>query len=195
MSRNLDSTLAASYAAGTVMPINLAMITFGSGPKFCWSGPGPLVWTPPSLGYSCTFLGIGSLGQVSGYSEGVDVRASGVTVQLSGIDPVLLSECLNDIQVGATARLWKGNWQQGAGGVGGSLLGVPYQWFRGQVDKPAFQIGAEALTIALSLESRIVDLQRASNRRYTNADQRLSYPTDSGFSWVEMQIQAAWIWG
>lgn len=191
MGRELDSTMAAGYSAGQVFPVNLAMLTFGSGAKFCWSGPGPLVWTPPALGYACTFLGIGSLGQVSDYQEGVDVQAAGVTVQLSGIDPVLLAECLTDIQIGAPARLWKGNWDITAN----ALLGTPYQWFRGQVDKPAFHIGADELTIGLSLESRISNLQRASNRRYTSADQKLSFPTDSGFNWQEMQNSAAWLWG
>ena len=186
MSRSLDTTMASGLTAQTVLPVTLATITFGSGPRSCWTGPGPLVWN------SVTFLGIGSLGQVSGYQEGTEIEASGVTVQLSGIDPVFLSECLTDIQIGASARIWKGLWQLGPPG---SLLGTPYQWFRGQVDKPAFQIGAEHLTIGLSLESRIVNLQRASNRKYTSADQRLRYPDDTSMGWVEQLNDLAVVWG
>ena len=52
----------------------------------------------------------------------------------------------------------------------------------------------ETLEIALKLESRLSNLQRASMRRYTAADQSLYYPTDSGFSWVEQLNDQALRW-
>jgi hypothetical protein len=185
MARELDSTYAAGLAAGTILPVRLVQIAFKSQTVYCWSGPGPLSWN------GHTFLGIGSLGKISAVSEGVDVQASGVTLTLSGIDPVLLGESMTDIQLGATARIWRGLWQHPAN----TLLGTPYQLFRGQVDKPTVHVSGEELTISLALESRIVNLRRASCRRYTSADQRLEYPTDSGFSWVEELNDLALVWG
>jgi hypothetical protein len=185
VSRELDSTYAAALANGTIMPVRLVQITFKSQTIFCWSGPGPLVWN------GNTFLGIGSLGRVGAISEGTGVEASGTSLTLSGIDPLILGECMTDIQLGATARIWRGLWNVAAG----ELLGVPYQAFRGQVDKPSFNIGGKTLSITLALESRIVNLQRASNRRYTSADQRLAYPTDTGFGWVEQLNDLALVWG
>lgn len=183
MGRNLDSTYAAGLGAGVILPVRLVQIAFKSQTAYAWTGTGDLVWN------GNTFKGVGSLGSISAVSEGVGVAASGVTLTLSGIDPTLFGECMTDIQQGATARIWKGQWSAGA------LLGTPYQLFRGQVDKPDFQISGESLTITLALESRIVNLQRISGRRYTSADQRLAYPTDSAFSWVEQLNDLALVWG
>lgn len=176
MARDLDATYAGGLSAGVIMPVRLVMLTFASAVRYVWSGVGTLVWNGNS------FAGVGSLGQVGSITEATGVEANGTTVSLSGIDPALLAECLTDIQIGAPARIWRGLWQNGA------LLGTPYQTFRGYVDKPAFNISAETLAISLSLESRIVNLGRASYRRYTAADQHLQYPNDCGFNWIE-QIQ------
>ena len=184
MGRELDSTYAAGLAAGTVMPVRLMQITFKSQVSYVWSGPGPLVWN------GNTFLGVGSLGTISAISEVITTNAGGVTVTLSGVDPVLFNECMTDIQLGATARIWRGLWAATAN----ALLGVPYQVFRGQVDQPAFEVGGKMM-ISLALESRIVNLQRASCRRYTSADQRVNFPTDSAFTWVEQLNDLALIEG
>jgi hypothetical protein len=183
MGRNLDSTFAAHLNDGVILPVRLVQIVFRSQTVYAWSGPGPLVWN------GNTFLGVGSLGKISPIQEGVGVQASGCTVELSGIDPILFNECMTDIQLGATARIWKGQWQNGA------LLGTPYQIFRGQVDQPHVHFDPDDMTISLALESRIVNLQRASGRRYTSADQRLQYPTDNGFSWIPQLNDLALIEG
>lgn len=173
MARELDGTYAGGLSAPVIMPIRLVMLTFASMVKYVWSGVGTLSWNGNDFG------GVGSLGQVGTITEGVNVEANGTTVSLSGIDPTLLSECLTDIQIGAPARIWRGLWSNGA------LYGTPYQTFRGYVDKPVINISAETLAITLSLESRIVNLGRASYRRYTAADQHLQYPNDCGFDWIE----------
>jgi hypothetical protein len=166
-----------------LQPAWLLQITFKSQTVYCWSGPGSLVWNGQ------TFKGVGDLGKVGDISEGVSTQASGTTVTLSGIDPLILGECMTDIQLGATARIWKGAWSNGA------IVGTPYQIFRGQVDKPSFDVSSKTLAITLALESRIVNLQRASSRRYTSADQRVNYPTDSAFGWVEQLNDLALVWG
>src|SRR5450631_2441135 len=118
MARELNTTYAAGLSDGVIMPIRLVMLTFKTAVKYVWSGVGPLVWNGK------TFVGVGSLGQVGAITEGTGVEAHGTTVSLPGIDPVLLSECLTDIQLGAPARIWRGLWQNGG------LYGVPYQTFR-----------------------------------------------------------------
>jgi hypothetical protein len=41
----------------------------------------------------------------------------------------------------------------------------------------------------------MVYLQRASNRRYTAADQAINYPNDSAFAHVEEEQDVALLWG
>ena len=174
----LDSTYAAGLAAGTIAPVRLVQLTFKSGTVYVWSGAGPL-----SFGGN-TFQGVGTLGQVGGIEESTGVQATGTTVSLSGIDPALLGDCLTDIQVGAMARIWRGLLDL----TTMAPIGTPYQCFRGYVDQPTVNVSGETLAITLALESRIARLATASNRRYTAADQRMLYPNDSGFNWIE-QIQ------
>ena len=181
--RNLDPALAAAFEAGVLIPAILAQLTFASGTYYAWTGYGPLHWN------GNTFLGVGTLGSFGGVTESTDVRADGTTVGLSGIDPALYSDCMQDIQLGAPATIWLALLSQGA------IIGAPYKIFEGTVDQPVIEPGTEEIAITLSLENLITNLQRATCSRYTAADQRVLYPTDSAFNGVEQLADQALIWG
>lgn len=183
MSRNLTSPLIADLTSETLYPAFLADITFTSGVSHVWSGVGPLIWN------GNTYIGVGSLGQVGDVNEATEIRADGTSLTLSGIDSTLLNDCLNDIQIGAPVTVWFASLTST-----GAIRGV-YQLFAGTVDKPTFQTEAKTVTIGLNLENKLYNLQRPSVRRYTSADQRLHYPTDSAFSWVESLNDIALRWG
>jgi hypothetical protein len=183
MSRTADSTLQAALAASGIAPVFLADLAFTSGLQHAWTGVGELAWN------GNTYLGVGSLGSIGGVTEGVSVHAAGTSVTLSGIDSTLLADCLGDIQIGAPATLWLGAWQNGA------LVGTPYKWFGGTVDKAPIVTSPKTIAITLSLESRMSLLQRGTNRRYTATDQRRYYPDDMGFDWVEIYNDTADRWG
>jgi len=128
------------------------------------------------------YVGTGALGTIGGLSEGTGVQADGTTVSLSGIDPVYLAEAMTDIQLGAPAEIFFG----AVNPVTGALQGVPYRIFRGVVDQPTIDVDQSTVSITLALENRMLDLQRAQCQRYTATDQRLHYPTDMAFDWVEI---------
>ena len=182
--RDIDPELMAAYNSGLIRPVLMVMLTFKSASKYIWSGAGPLVWN------GNTYTGVGSLGQIDTITEGLgEPHADGTTVQLSGIDPTLLGECLTDIEIGAPAEI-----RVGLLDGNGNLLGTPYLRFRGQVDSPAFKPGVDELTVALHLESRMVNLNRASYRRYTAEDQNARYPTETAFKWVPVLQDIALQW-
>jgi hypothetical protein len=184
MSRNIDPTMASALASGAIRPFFMAELHFKSSVQWMWSGVGNLVWD------SQTFIGVGSFAKIGNIQEGTDVNAYGTTVTLSGIDPVLLQDSLTDMQPGAQAVLWLGLMTQA-----GTILGSPYQLFAGTMDQPSVNIGNDTLTITIALESRLLDLKRAQNSRYTSADQRRNFPTDTAFGWVEQLNDLALIWG
>jgi hypothetical protein len=109
----------------------------------------------------------------------------------SGVIPpaTLVQEALRDVRMGAPAKIWFGLMANGA------LIGTPYLVFSGTVDKPNVQIDEKTASITLALENRLVNLQRANQRRYTAADQKLAYPTDMAFNWVESLNDIALRWG
>jgi hypothetical protein len=184
MSRNISTPMLAGITSSFIRPAIMADLTFRSGTQYVWTGPIDLVWNAQ------TYRGIGSLGTVGNIAEGTQVRADGTSISLSGIDPALLSDSLNDIQVGAPAVLYFALVDATL-----TIIGTPYVIFRGKVDKPTINPGLETFTISLALESPLTNLQRPNLRRYTSADQRLYYPDDTGFAWVELLNDIALRWG
>lgn len=174
MPRNISSGMLAALTQTTLYPAILAILAFKSQTVYVWSGVGTLNYA------SQNYLGVGDLGKIAAVTEGTDVQAYGTSAELSGINPTLLSESLTDIQVLAPATLmlalFDGN---------GNMQGTPLVFFQGTVGKPAVKPGVKTISISLALEMRLRMLQRASMRRYTSADQRLYFPGDSIFDWVE----------
>jgi hypothetical protein len=186
MPRDIDPTLLAALASPECWPIDLVQLTFNSSTRYIWTGSGPLVWN------GNTFLGIGSLGSLGDITEGVEVRADGTSVELSGIDPVYLASALTDIRLGAPAYRWMGAVQAGTQ----TLIGTPYLLFAGQVDKPTINAGPDEITISLALETRMIRHAIPSNRRFTANDQHANgYPDDTGFNSVEIINDLALLWG
>lgn len=186
MPRSMDPLLLAAISGGEVQLAHLVQVTFRSKTSYAWTGVGDLVWN------GNTFLGVGSLGSFGDYKEGIDLRADGSSLLLSGIDPEWLGEALNDIWLGAPAFRWVAAIQPGTR----TLIGEPYLLFSGQVDKPSVDSGPNKITISIPLETRLINGARANNRRYTTNDQHSNgYPDDTGFNWVEPLNCIALNWG
>ncbi|WP_213805762.1 hypothetical protein [Granulicella sp. dw_53] len=185
MPRQLDPAMATALATNHIQPFFMAVLSFKTSMQWVWSGVGNLVWN------SQTFVGVGSFAKIGTIQEGADANSNayGTTVTLSGIDPVLLQDCQTDMVPGAQATLWFGLLTNGV------MVGSPYQIFSGTMDQPTISWDQDTITITLALESKMLNLARPSNRRYTSADQRLYYPTDTAFGWVEQLNDLADVWG
>lgn len=143
-----------------------------------WSGAPRSV---PSL--AGLIFALAAASSLPGGAANASVDFVGVAVYYEG-EPLtktaLLYEAMNDIRLGAPAKIWFGLMSEGA------FLGAPYLVFSGSVDKPTVKPSPNGSTIELALENRMVNLQRASNRKYTAADQHLFFPDDLFFNWVEI---------
>ena len=65
----------------------------------------------------------------------------------------------------------------------GAFVADPFPLWAGLMDTMQVVDGAEP-RISLTCESRLVDLERAEVRRYTDADQQAEYPGDRFFEFV-----------
>lgn len=101
----------------------------------------------------------------------------------------LVDEAMADMQIGGPATLRFGLLNNGL------LLGTPYTLFKGQMDQPTVSWSPETSTIEIALESRLTNLSRPTQRRYTAADQHVAYPDDTGFNFVEWLNDIALRWG
>jgi hypothetical protein len=186
MARVIDSALLSALAAGDVVPVYLAQLTFKSQTVYVWTGVGSFVWA------GNTFTGVGRLGTIGDVTESSEIRADGTSVTLSGIDPLLLAESLTDIRPGGGAKLWFGLFTPGTR----VFIGVPYLFFSGLIDKPEVHPGLDTCSITINLESRMINHSRASLRRYTTAEQSaLGYPDDTGFIYVPWLNDISLNWG
>jgi hypothetical protein len=183
MARDLTAGVITQLQAASVEVGILFEGEFASGWVRLWSGIGTLSWD------SKTWTGTGNLLGISGIDETAEVRASGMTVSLSGVPSDLLSAALGDARSGRIGRVYLAFFS------GGSIVADPILQFEGRLDVPAIEDGPETATISISYESELIDLERARERRYTPEDQAIDFPGDLGFDYVASLQDAQITWG
>jgi hypothetical protein len=136
-----------------------------------------------------TFTGVGQFGSVSVINESADLKASGIQCMLSGIPTTHISNALSESYSGRTAKLYIGFLNSSR-----VLVADPMVIFAGRIDAMDIQIGKTA-SVSVSIESKLVDWERARIRRYTNEDQRNLYSTDEFCEFVVQTVEKELVWG
>ena len=173
MPRTLNGAFASAVAAGQVFPAILVEGLFDSGALRLWSGIGDLSWS------SYTWTGAGNVLAVDAITERGDIQALGTTVTLSGIPSATVSLALAEPYQGRIIRIY-----QALLTSAGVIVADPDERFTGRADVMGIRDDAQTATISMTVESRMIDLQRPRERRYTHADQQIAYPTDRGLEYV-----------
>ena len=169
----LSPQAAAAATAAVATPVILVDLDFTSGPFRAWTGLGPLDWA------GLTFEGVGSLGAVGDVEETTELRAVRLTLTLSPVPQEVVDIALAERSFRLrTALLWGALLD-----AQGAFVADPFPLWAGLMDTMAVVDGAEP-RVSLSCESRLVDLERAEVRRYTDADQQAEYPGDRFFEFV-----------
>ena len=184
MPRTLSSSFLAATQATLLRPALFIEAHFISGPPYVWSGFGSITWN------SQTWTGIGTLGSVSTIEEGSTVEAKGITLTMSGIDATLLADVLGEFQVGLPAIVSLGLFDST-----GALIADPVTSWSGRMDQPTIDVDGTTATIAINCESRLLDMNVAVDRRYTNEDQQLDHPGDRGLEFVNSIQEVVIYWG
>ena len=171
MARNFPSAVATALDDDIVYCFWACDLLFDApNALYFWNGLGDLLLD------GNTYTGAGDLLSISELRESSDIAAYGATLTLSGIPTNLVNLALSEPYQGRRATVKFG---VDIGGVKTSTV-----VFTGEMDQMNVQLGPETVTISLDIESRLVDLQRARIRRYTDADQRLRFPNDLAFEFV-----------
>jgi hypothetical protein len=184
MPRAMSADYLAAIQSAALRPALFVEANFTSGPIYVWSGVGPIAWGGK------TWTGLGSLGNVSMIEEGATVEAKGITLTLSGIDPSMLTGILDEFQVGLPAIVSLGLFD-----AAGALIADPVGCFVGQMDQPTLDVTGTSATISINCESRLIEMNVAVDRRYTNEDQQRDYPRDRGLEFVNSIQEAQIYWG
>lgn len=182
--RDLTTGVQTAIIADQVNPILFFEGEFASGFVRVWSGIGEISWN------SYTWQGIGTLGGVGAIHESSDIQANGVTVTFSGIPSDLISLTLDDVVQGKLGKIYFGFMD-----ANNAIIADPALMFEGRLDIPAIEENGDTATIQITYESRLIDLQKPRERRYTNEDQQLQYSGDLGFEFVPALQEQQINWG
>lgn len=184
MSRSLTTDLETETLAGTLRPILFMEGEFESGFLRFWTGLGTISWN------ALTWTGSGNVIAISAAEETAETRATGTTISLNGISSDIISTVLGEAVQGKPLKIWFG-----ALASDGSIIADPYLWVWGRLDVPTIDDAGETCTVSVTVESELVILERAAERRYTPESHALDYDGDEFFSFVA-QIQDRQIpWG
>jgi hypothetical protein len=184
MPRDLSADMVTATTAKVVYPIALVSLAFPSATLRMWTGYGVLSWD------GHTWVGAGDLGEMSEIEEAVEVAAKGVTLRITGIPSDLAAASLTENYQGRAAVIYLG-----ALNSGGQLYADPYPVLSGRMDVIEKQDGGKTASLTLTIENRLIDLNRNRERRLTDEDQKRDYPSDRGFEFVNSLQSKQLLWG
>lgn len=179
MSRTLPAGMISTLSGDTITIFYAVELMFDSGAFRMWTGYGDKTINGE------TYVGGGTLLNIEGITEVADLTASGITLSLVGIPASMLSLALTEPYQGREARVYFG-----VEGVTDAL-----EVFSGLMDVMTIEHSGESVRVSLSVESKLVTLQRPNIRRYTSANHKLRYPTDTFFDYVTDLQDKEVVWG
>jgi hypothetical protein len=178
------STAMLDWLNGTVLPIGIFVeAIFLSGPVYLWSGMGSISWNGQ------TWTGLGAMASVSPVEEGSTVEAKGVTLTLSGFDSALLPDAMNEFALLLPVMIYLVGFNEG------EVIANPLLVFSGEMGQPSIEIPGTTASITINCESILVDLDVATDRRYTADDQQRDWPGDLGMNFVNSIQEITIYWG
>lgn len=177
MSRTVPSAILTALAQPEVEPFYAVEIDLDSGPLRLWTGRGDRTID------GNTYTGGGDLMAISGLEEVSDLSAKEITLSLTGLDPTIIALAFTEPYQRRKVRvLW---------GVRGESTYV--EVFSGNLNQMVVEDGPDFGTITVTVDSRLVELERSSKRRYTSESHKSRHATDTFFDFVagiqDVQIQ------
>ena len=185
------------FQSGTEIGTDSDGNTIFSAPLYFWTGIGDTTIA------DITYVGTGTLMQISSIKETAEIQAAGATLTISGIPADLLSLALSVPYQGRIGKIKFGlidadnNLLElesafnilAESGIDIGLESVDQSnvlvdMFVGYMDQMNINEGADTATISLSLESKLLDLDRPVIRRYNNESQKALFPNDKAFEFL-----------
>ena len=179
MSRTIPSALLTALGQPEVQPYYAVELDFDTAPVRLWTGYGDRTIGPD------TYTGAGNLLSIGGLEEVNDLSAKNMTLTLSGIPSSLVSIAINEPYQRREAKVYFGTTDTTA----------PIEVFSGIMNTMSIEDSGETSTITVSVESKLVRLEKASNRRYTHENHVSRHAGDTFFSFVADLQDKDVIWG
>tara|TARA_R110000787_G_scaffold182380_1_gene294368 strand:- start:820 stop:1377 length:558 start_codon:yes stop_codon:yes gene_type:complete len=183
MTRPITSQMITELSAKEVELFLAIKLSFDSGTIALWTGYGDITFG------SQLYTGAGTLLGLSAVQETPEIAAKGVQITLDSIQTSIVALALTENYQGRKGIVYLGALSSG------SVVADPTLIFDGRMDVMSIEDNGDNCSISLTLESRLIDLERARVRRYTPEDQKVNYPNDKGFDFVSDLTDKVVKWG
>ena len=206
MSRDLTAQTLEAIQEDVVYPFFAVELLFDNQNTLrMWTGQGTLV-----LGDGTQWVGLGTLLNISTVEETSEIAVKGAVLTLTGVASETLSLALSQPYQGRVCKIYfgtllKGFIQQENESYillqdGGRIYlqessKTLNEIFSGYMDQMNISEGADTSTIELTVENKLIDLERARVARFTSAYQKSVYSGDRGLDFVESLQDKEISWG
>lgn len=186
-SRGLTSGMQTAVAGGNFVPALFVFCDFSSGPVYVWTGWGSISWN------GHTWTGLGDFIACDKIAEDAQVAARSLKLSLNGVPSSIITIAMTDLYRGRACQIFLGAFDTTTNPP--TLISSPIQIFGGRMDVMTIRDAGDKCNIDLTVETRLIDLQRQRERRFTDADQKFFYPGDTGFQYVAGLQDQLIYWG
>jgi hypothetical protein len=206
MSRDLTAQTLEAIKEDVVYPFFAVELLFDNQNTLrMWTGQGTLV-----LEDGTQWVGLGTLLNISTVEETSEIAVKGAVLTLTGVASETLSLALSQPYQGRVCNIYfgtllKGFIQQENESYillqdGGRIYlqessKTLNEIFSGYMDQMNISEGADTSTIELTVENKLIDLERARVARFTSAYQKSVYSGDRGLDFVESLQDKEISWG
>jgi len=183
MTRTVSSAFLTALADPEIEVFYAVNLDFDSGSLLFWTGYGSKV-----IGGE-TYTGTGNLLTIEGLEETSDLSARGTTLTLNGLDSTIISYALSEEYQGRSVTIYLG--------IGSETVEI----FSGYMDQMQVADSGDTSTIKLTVESKLIVLERPVVRRYTEQSHQAVRNSkslsgdDSFFRWLTKLQDKQITWG
>lgn len=184
MSRSIPTEILDALEDDVIFPFFAVELVFDNAPLRLWTGVGDLVYEGD------TYTGSGNLLTVSSVEETSEIAVRGATLTLSGVPSEVISLALQTPYQGRVCNIYLGTINK----ANNDSLSLT-QIFAGYMDTMNIAEGPDTSTIELSVENKLIDLERARVARFTSGYQKSKFSGDLGLDFVESMQDRDVSWG
>ena len=151
-----------------------------------------LVWTGNDdlVINSETYTGAGSLLSISSVEDTLDLKPTGISIALSGMDADVLNMALTENYQNRDISVFMGFLMGGSNEVAGVL-----KVFAGRMMSLDVSDSLDGAVVGITAENRLIDLERPSNLRYTAESQKFIDSGDTSLNRVQQLQDKQIAWG
>ena len=205
MPRDLNTEFVNGLQQSVVYPFFAVDLNFQNGPLHFWTGYGDLFIN------GVTYLGAGTLVNISAVEETTEIEAKGATVSLTGIPSSFLALALEEPYQGRECKIYFGLWlnnreittEANETVTTESLFEFTTESdtrylteiFSGELDQMNISEEGSMSTVSVTAENVLIKLERPVVRRFTNEDQKSRFPNDKGLEFVASLQDKEVFWG